>query len=244
MKRNFTININEMLTASNYNPAKDDLNLSLQSFAKRCDYSRLHYHELQKYSSEEKLLLERSGLFLTEANDIFPQRQYYEAHTIALAQNLHAACDSIPLMITLVLGRPKLNGKEFSESKIGWNKDTLNYLKLTSPFQKKLLINFERFSANEDFLILKSLVNQSKHKFLVRILNDEGNIHFEKIRYHPQAWTGALSTRKSLVLDTSGRAAVENLNVIDFMRRCHNNLLPRLYLFVFRMHQAINNTNF
>jgi len=238
LKRNCTIDINEILSASSDNPAKYDLGLSLQSFVKRCDYSRLHYHELLKYSSEERLLLERSGMQFTEGGDIFPQRQHYEANTIALAQNLHAACDSIPLMISLILGRPKLNNKEFPENKIGWNRDTLKYLETTSFSHKKLLVHFKRFSANEDFLILKALVNHSKHKFLIRILNDSRGIHFEKILYYPRAWTGAPSVRRSLVLDNSGMATLENLNVVEFMRRCHNNLLPRLYILVSRMHQA------
>jgi hypothetical protein len=238
LKRNYTIDIEGIVGSSGNNPAKHDLSLSLQSFAKRCDYSQLHYHELLKYSSEEKLLLERSGIRFTEGGDLFPQRHYYEAHTIALAQNLHAACDSIPLMMSLVLGRPKLNNKEFSENKIGWNKDTLRYFEMTSSSHRKMLISFRRFAANEDFLILKSLVNHSKHKFIIRILNDGSSINFEKITYYRQAWSGGPSVRKCLALNSSGMATVENLSVIQFMRRCHNNLLPRLYLLVTRMHQA------
>jgi hypothetical protein len=238
MKKNCAIHINEIVNAGGSNPAKDDLNLSLQSFAKRCDYSRLHYHELQKYSHPEKLLLERGGIRLTEGGDIFPQRQYYEAHTIALAQNLHSACDSIPLMITLALGRKKIHNKDFQESRVGWNLATLNYLKSTSLFQEKLITNFERFAASEDFLMLKGLVNQSKHKFLVRIVNDSSKLYFEKIRYYPQAWDGASPVRKDLTLDSSGMATMENLSVVNFMARCHNRLLPRLYILVSRMHQA------
>lgn len=244
LKRNCTIDIDGILNASGKNPAKYDLNLSLQSFAKRCDYSRLNYHELQKYSTEEKLILERSGMRFTEGGDVFPQRQYYEANTIALAQNLHAACDSIPLMMTFLLGRPKLNNKEFSETKIGWNRETLKYLETTSSSNQKLLLIFKRFSANEDFLILKNLVNHSKHKFLIRILNDGSSINFEKITYYPQAWRGGPSLRRSVILNEFGMATVENLNVVEFMRRCHNNLLPRLYLLVSRMHEAQRTIHF
>lgn len=238
MKRNLTIDIDKILSSHIDSPLKDDLNLSLQSFAKRCDYSRLHYHELQKYIGDDKLLMERSGLQFTEKGDLFPHRRYYEAHAIAFTQNLHAAYDSVPLMITLLLRQPRFNGKDFPVKKIGWNQITLDYLKSSSPHQKKLITNFIRLSSNHDFLVLKGLVNQAKHKFLVRILNDNKNLHFEKIRYHPQPWAGASVHQKGLHLDDSGMATVENLNVADFMKRCHNNLLPRLYLLIARAQQS------
>lgn len=237
---NCKLYIDEMLASVDDSSAmKNDLNLALQSVAKRANFSHLHFHELFKYATSRNLMLERAGIEFTDAGDVSTHRTQYEANTFALAQNLHSACDSFPFVITLMLGELVHHKKPMRPSRIGWNENTYISLCATFPKQKKLHRQFISFAKDKDFLMLKGLVNQTKHMFLVRILNLETHISFEKFRYYPYAWKGNdRDGVKKNTIASSEMVLADNINILEFMQRFHNRLLPKLFILFWRLYEA------
>jgi hypothetical protein len=217
-------------TVERTQPVYDELSLALRSVAKRVLYSRLHFHELGKCLTDHKLELERAGLKFTDAGNIGDNRTYYEAHTNAFVQNLHAVCDSFPHVVSLMLGPLKCLDKNrkpilLRRSKYGWSESFFNAVEYTHPLEKVLHRRLKRFMGDQDFLILKGLVNQNKHQYLVRILNHRTHLAFERIEYHNKPTGGA-------------KVMLSNVDALAIMTRWHNVLFPRLFVLFWTLRQA------
>ncbi|MBP1205240.1 hypothetical protein JOD97_003282 [Duganella sp. 1411] len=180
------------------------LDFALQAFAKRNFYAHIYYDD---FMSASRFIgvehIDSSGNL----------RNKFEAYATAYIANAHAMIDSFPYVIFLAL--PPLtyvdkNGakKNISPSNSNWNDNF--YAALSIPKYRKLSIMFRSILENdEDFVLLRSLSNNHKHKFLTRISNNARRLRYE-------------------VIDpNTGR--VRHIEIAKFFARVHNKLLPRIF---------------
>lgn len=229
-RKNCKIDIGVLL--STVNPSDQlyaRLSLVLSSLDKRAKFAHLYYHELEKCFADGMVGLERYGLEFTSSGNIYPNRTYYEAHIYAFAQNLHAVCDSFPYVVFLMLQplsyRTANDKLKVIDARCGWSSELLSAVAETLPKQKKLYHRLKRFMNDKDFLILKGLVNQSKHQHLVRIQNNYTTLNFEEIEYYDKAVKGE---KKKLM----------NQDVKLLMRKWSNKLFPKLFILFWTLYEA------
>jgi hypothetical protein len=199
-------------------------------------FGALHYHEYMKCHSDNRLELERSGLRFTDAGNIHDNRTHYEAHIFAFVQNLHAVCDSFPHVVNLLLGPLTYAGKggksyRLTEAGCGWNKNLISAMAQNYPLHEKMQRKLRLFMNDKSFLMLKGLVNQAKHQHLVRILNDSKALKFERVAYFPDM----LAQEKTVE---------SNVDVTDFMSRCSNKLLPKLFILYWTLQRLYEEREF
>lgn len=203
--------------------------LVLSSLEKRAKFAHLHYHEVQKCFEDDMVNLERDGLEFISSGNIYPNRTYYEAHIYAFAQNLHAVCDCFPYVVFLMLQTLKYTNSEGEVKTIGpgcgWSGNFLSSVVETYPTQKKLYRKLKNFTHDKDFLLLKGLVNQSKHQHLIRIHNHRTHLSFEEIEYFNKPYKGK-------------KIKLVNQNVKELMRKWNNKLFPKLFILFWILHEA------
>ncbi|MDP3842806.1 MAG: hypothetical protein Q8Q81_09440 [Oxalobacteraceae bacterium] len=159
----------------------------------------------------------------------------YNAEVFAFLQNLHAICDSVPYVLNILLNRVPIEHTD-----VGWKPSLLKKhdprgedknifpkkreitngeIEARQEFYEKLL----EFSKDEIFAQLKGLVNRTKHKHLVPIFYDDGLISFDKYSYM-SFFRGTEILDKSVPKNSDSTCE----NVEEFMRKCHNDLWPKL----------------
>lgn len=216
-------------TFSKSEAIETEASLIFNTITKRKDFSELHYYEFTKCFGEGAHLLEmeRAGLLFTDAGKRHNNRIHYEANIFAFVQNLHALCDSFPYVASRVLGPLEFTGKKgkqkLSKRLCGWNDVFFKSIEETHPQLTEFSTQIQRFSSEKTFLLLRGLVNQCKHQYLPRILNNYKSLHFEAIEY----------------TDMNGKQCrEENLDAGVLMRHWHNRLLRRLFFLYVRLHRA------
>ncbi|GAB3442551.1 hypothetical protein NX773_11895 [Massilia solisilvae] len=205
-----TIRLPDVLSALNNDIDRERLNLAFQSLSKRLSYSEIYYYEFLEKSQAEYLRLatiDQSGNF----------RAQFEASAVAFISNAHAMIDAFPYVIFLAL-RPlkheKLANGILKEVKLGatncgWDTSFYNSLVYTYPSFKRLAQLFRYLMNDKDFVSLHKISNNSKHKFLSRILND-----------------GKVLKLELLDLDTN---KTRKIDIKKFFIRLHNNVLPKVF---------------
>lgn len=199
-----------------HHPNEMDLNLAFQSLAKRSRFGQIYLHELDKCLQDHKLPLERAGIEFTEAGYLFSNRTYYEAYIFAFMQNIHAALDSLPFIVFMMLGTMSYTkaGKAVSITSRTCSWSTIpSAVKATFPAEKKIGQLLTNFASNKNFLILQAMVNKSKHQSLIRILNDGENVAFEEVEYYVKG----------------KKIKGTNIHARNFMRDSSNELFPALF---------------
>lgn len=225
------LDVNKLIEVSK-NYKNKDLYLCLQSFGKRVDFSHMYYDKFCEVYDEMKF---DGGIMIFEDYDV---RLSYESYSIAFLQNMHSVCDSIPFLINAISGPMKVKKKtsqcqlldgecskivseevvEIEEYKIGWNDYFFDSMKFHHPKAIELLAKLKEFSKDVQFIMLKDFVNQSKHKYLTRIVNNSVSLYYEEFSY---------TTKNS-----SGKSTVHNIEkqeVKKFMADCHDEIFPRIF---------------
>jgi hypothetical protein len=230
MKMNFRLDSGPMLsTFAPSDAIATEIRSMVNTIHKRNDYSVLHYEACLKCIGDGAYLLEleRGGIVFTDAGNRHQNRVHYEANILAFAQNLHALCDSFPFAVSRILSPLHYTGKKgkqaLSKKQCGWNPVFFKAVGETHPRLTEFLSQLHRFASNKDFLLLRGLVNQCKHQYLPRILNQGTSLHFELIEYADA--TGTLCSQA-------------NLDAKVLMMRWHNRLLRRLYLLYIDLYRA------
>lgn len=186
------------------------LHLAFQSFAKRNTYSGIYYREFLEKTDAGILRLER----IDSGGHI---RSRFEASAVAFVSNAHALIDSFPFMIWLVLKplryskmeKGALKSVAVKAAECGWNDRFHEALVQTYPKFKRFARMFKTLMNNPDFVTLRKMSNNNKHKYLTRISNNNSLLRFELID-----------------VDTGGVSLVD---VKKLFIRLHNVLLPKIY---------------
>lgn len=205
-----SVDLADILSLAKNESDKKKLNFALQSFHKRNLYSEIYYNEFIDKSD---------GLLGIETIDQSGKiRTNFEAQAVAFVANAHALIDSFPFVVFLTLKPLKYLKKDdkgsetipkLSASESNWNDRFCDSLKYSYP--KYLLFSrlFKSLMNNNDFLILRKMSNNNKHKFLTRIANRKRILKFELVDF-----------------DTGRTSYVD---VKKFFIRLHNEVLPKLY---------------
>lgn len=153
-------------------------------------------------------------------------------------QNIHSTCDSLPYLINAISGPLKVKSKtsqckqekneckkiimkeiiHIDENRIGWNDYFFDGVKQTFPKASDLLSKMKKFSKDEDFIKLRDFVNQSKHKYLTRIVNDKKALYYEEFSYTIKNNNGNKTIKK-----------IEKQEVKQFMTDCHDKIFPKIF---------------
>lgn len=205
-----------------------NLSLALFSLEKRSKFAQIYHHEVIQCISESKLELERAGLNITDSGKILPNRTYYEANLFAYVQNLHAILDSLPYIVFLLIGKlsfrkPNGKAKTISGGSCAWSDDFMNAVSETFPNDKKLNRRLIRLYKDRDFLILKGLVNQSKHQHITRIINDSQTLRFERIDFFDSPSSGQ-------------RKTLENIDALPLIIKWNNKFFPRIFIIIWTLY--------
>jgi hypothetical protein len=184
---------------------------TVQTIYRRVQYCNYHYDLLRKATSSNDLEDDRY-LQIRRANEVVKLRFVYEANIEAFLSNLHALLDSFPYLLNLFFPVTSKNHRG-----IMWQISHLNKYKDYS-FYDELI----SFMLSNNFHKIKGYVNTTKHKYLVRIANCLDHIEFEKLSYrepHQVSFNKIEFTEKEIERD----------NVIDFLKECHDSLIPQFY---------------
>jgi hypothetical protein len=178
---------------------KIELDLALQSFAKRCEYAKYYFDEFNSISLKDIWLVEGTRIAA-------------EAHIVAYIANLHAMFDSFPFVIYLALSplKYKKKGKDIDidRDSCGWGINFLKSIKETYPNRNCLATQFKGFMDNHTFRLLQNNSNRNKHKFV------------PKIKWTPSSLEISLTTGKKHE-DTYHE-------VTRILEKWHNDLVPKL----------------
>jgi len=191
-------------------PSKSDrkIEFALQSFAKRSKYSELYYRNFIESASAGKLALER----IDSSGNL---RLCFEGFATTFIANAHAIIDSFPYVVFLTLKPLKFlhprtaMPTNITASGSNWSDDFYNSILHTYPNEKKFAIFLRSIMNDKDFLLLRKMSNNHKHKFLSRIINNWKVLKYEIIDFD------------------SGKVSHTDINL--FFKRLHNNLLPKLF---------------
>jgi hypothetical protein len=184
------------------------LEFALQSFAKRSKYSEFYYYNFIECASDGKLALER----IDSSGNL---RLSFEAFATAFVANAHAIIDSFPYVVFLTLKPLKFPHSltslptNITAGSSNWSNDFYNSILHTYPKEKKFAILLKSIMDDKDFLLLRKMSNNHKHKFLSRIINNRKVLKYEIIDFD------------------SGK--VSRTDVRLFFKRLHNSLLPKLF---------------
>jgi hypothetical protein len=184
---------------------------TVQSIHRRVQYCNYHYDLLRKATSPDDLRDDRY-LQRRRENEVVRLRFVYEANIEAFLCNLHALLDSFPYLLNLFFPvAPKNN------TRIMWHIDHLNKYK-DYGFYDDLV----SFMLCNNFNKVKGYVNTSKHKYLIRVANCLDHIEFEKLTYKELHLTSPNKVEFNI-------KEIERDNVIDFLKECHDNLIPQFF---------------
>jgi hypothetical protein len=206
-----TINLDQFISIVEEDGDKKKLHLALQSFAKRSIYSEKFYYDFLDNSSRGDLALER----LDHSGNL---RTAFEAPAVSFVANAHAMIDSFPFVAFLAL-KPlsymkECKNGELRETKIrpsdsGWTDVFYSALIHTYKYKRQFAKLFRSLMNDKDFMLLRKMSNNNKHKFLTRITNKDHVLRFEIIDFE--------NDRVSYVL------------INKFFVRIHNSLLLKIY---------------
>jgi hypothetical protein len=182
-----------------------------QTIHRRVQYCKYHYDLLRKATSPDDLEDDRY-LQIRRPNEVVELRFVYEANIEAFLSNLHAVLDSFPYLLNLFFPVVQKN-----HTRIMWHIDHLKKYKEYGFYDE--LINF---MLSSNFNKIKGYVNTSKHKYLVRIANCLDHIEFEKLSYKEPHFTS--SSKVEFIIKE-----IERDNVIDFLKECHDSLIPQFF---------------
>lgn len=183
---------------------------------KRQEYSHEYYRQLRRNTSPKKL---EASLFMND----HVVRLRYEAANLAHLQNIHAACDAFPFALHVLLGGLSTAKNRSGNEHFKWNRKLIDGIIKKYPHATELHSALNAFSNNTNFLMLASLVNQAKHKFLPRLycyLNVPTNryalsiLSFEYLTF-PNG-TPTVNTK-------------ENLDILEFAKLIHNDTLLEIF---------------
>lgn len=203
-----TVSIDDFYLELGSSKRTQELEFALQSFAKRNEYSALYYDKFRDSASEGKLAFER----IDSSGNL---RNHFEIYATAFIANAHAVVDSFPYVVFLCLQPLRfIHSKTLHEKKItanssNWTDIFHTSLLHTYPGEERLAMLFGSLMNDNDFLLLRKMSNNHKHKFLSRIINDRKELKYEIINF-----------------DTD---EISHINVEEFFTRIHNSLLPRLF---------------
>jgi len=204
------LNIEEFTLAVPSAKQSQKLDFALQSFAKRNFYAHVYFEDFM--SASRFLGVER----IDSSGNI---RNKFEAYATAYVANIHAAIDSFPYVIYLVLKPLSFvkNGKtiNITASNSNWNQGFFESLLKDYPKYKKLSNLYWSILKDDDFELLRNISNNHKHKYLTRIVNNAKRLRYEVIDYNSNT--------------------TSHVDVEKFFVRIHNKLLPK----IFRLYQEL-----
>ena len=184
-----------------------ELDLALQSFAKRNRYVEIYYDDFVAASKNFPIEgIDSSGAI----------RERTEAYAVAFIANVHAMIDSFPYVIYLVLEPLSFKDKKdklknITEDNAGWSESFLSSLLYTNQEFNEFASLFSAFLEDKDFKLLKDISNKHKHKFLLRIKNNAGKPCFEINDLFSEKETN------------------DEVDVKTFLTDVHDKLLPKIF---------------
>lgn len=202
--QNRSMNIKEIINLKEIelggpNTETHKLDLALQSVKKRIDYCEYHYVEIERFSDNKHLSLERVGALKYGGISV---RTMYEANIFAFLQSLHALIDSLPYGLNIFYKVCR----NVEAPSIGWNPEFLSKYTGYSFFS-----SLKSISEEETFAKLKSITNRIKHKNIIRIRNTRDTLLFDDFSYY---FGGEIKD-------------VKDEDVKKFLADCHDYLLPK-----------------
>jgi len=183
---------------------------SIHRWQKYCEY---HYLNLSDSENRADLMLDRIGQYRRKGESV-EYRYVYEANIIGFLNSLHALLDSFPYLLNLVI--PKLPDPNVTS--IGWNAKFIEKYREYAFYDK-----LKAFMLERTFNTVKSYVNTSKHKYLIRIANNSKALEFEEFeaKLPVHAAGGGIKYLKELV---------PRRDAIQFLAECHDELVPKFFV--------------
>lgn len=188
------------------------LEVCTQSIHRWLQYCEYHYVNLEDSATESNLKLDRISIY-RRAGETVPVRYIYEANIAAFLNSLHALLDSFPYLLNLFI--PVTADTE--STSIKWHESFIKKYE-SMAFYDELM----GFLVDCTFHKVKGYVNTIKHKHLIRISNQWDHLEFEEYSYMKPC-------RDELGKVTFRREIVAGENVISFIEKCHNELIPKLF---------------
>lgn len=203
--------LKQMELGSSDHEVLDKLKYSTESIYRWLQYCQYHYHVLKRATTTRNLWRDKA-LSYRRAGEVVPLRYVYEANISAFLNNLHALVDSFPYLLNLFITVEN----DFDNTRIKWHE---NFLKEYSdmPFYSELI----DLMMDNTLHKVKGYVNTIKHKYLIRIANHGDRLEFEKYNYK-KPYSNARSKL------TFSSEEVQSQNVITFIEKCHDTLIPKL----------------
>lgn len=180
---------------------------SIHKWQKYCEY---HYSNLPDVHNRGDLMLAGCATEYRRSGESVDYRYVCEANIIGFLNCLHALLDSFPYLLNLVVPRfENPDGKD-----IGWNgKFVESYSTFT--FYESL----KKFMLGKTFNVVKSYVNTTKHKHLIRIAINQGALEFDEFNASlPSENENGKIQRKDIIIPRRG--------ALEFINECHDDLIP------------------
>lgn len=188
------------------------LEVCTQSIHRWLQYCEYHYVNLKDSTTESNLKLDRNSIY-RRAGETVSVRYVYEANIAAFLNSLHALLDSFPYLLNLFI--PVTADTE--STSIKWHENFIKKYE-SMAFYDELM----GFLMDCTFHKVKGYVNTIKHKHLIRISNQWDHLEFEEYSYMKPC-------RDEQEKVTFRREIVAGENVISFIEKCHNELIPKLF---------------
>jgi hypothetical protein len=191
---------------------KKKLDLVLASLVRAQTYAHYHWNQFIATSNitswAESLVWQ-----FNRDDDGFSDKYKCEANIIAFLQNIHIICDQFPFALksSTIANWKKKDGNILTDFDCGWHNNFYHALKNISN-SDNLINKMRDFEKDEDFILLKKIVNTSKHRYLNKISFKEDKL-----------------TMTSHAFDENEELSTCDLDVNVLMKRIHNNLIPKIF---------------
>lgn len=196
---------------------------SIHRWLKYCEY---HYSNLPESDNRADLILDRLGKYRRKGESV-EYRYVYEANIIGFLNSLHALLDSFPYLLNLVI--PKFSNP--NPTAIRWDAKFIEKYRGYAFYDE-----LKAFMLEKAFNIVKSYVNTSKHKHLIRIANNRSSLEFEEFEAKLPVLAGSdnIYYLKELV---------PRQGAIQFLTECHDELVPKFFVLCRTIETSVGDSN-
>ena len=196
---------------------------SIHRWLKYCEY---HYSNLPESDNRADLILDRLGKYRRKGESV-EYRYVYEANIIGFLNSLHALLDSFPYLLNLVI--PKFSNP--NATAIRWDAKFIEKYRGYAFYDE-----LKAFMLEKTFNIVKSYVNTSKHKHLIRIANNRSSLEFEEFEAKLPVLAGSdnIYFLKELV---------PRRGAIQFLAECHDELVPKFFVLCRTIETSVGDSN-
>lgn len=194
-----------------------EVSLFVRSFGKRLGFARYHYKNLLDALSQP---IGESDIFGSSESSV-NNREIFEAEIDGFMLNLHCLLDSLPYLIWLLYPDAP---KRMKPDKVYWHTIKNQDFFANCSWYPELVAITE----SDCFKGLKGYCNVSKHRFLPRI----------------QKSTNLVSRKIRLLIEPEVNSPqCSYYDAVDFMRGCHDELIPKVLRLLDNISQSLKGTN-